>query len=153
MLNIFIPQRMREKFEQAKKEGCHCPLCGQYAQVYSRKISSAMAKNIIDLYKLYNSTPFGVEFFHYKEISNSHDMAKLEHWGLIERKPHVEGEKKSTGYWSITSKGIAFVDEGLEVLSKVFLYNNKVEGFSEETRSIQDCLGSKFNYTELMEGK
>jgi len=51
---------------------------------------------------------------------------------------------------SLTSEGVAFVTGQTTVPKHVFLVNGKREGFSDERASIRQCLGSKFNYDELM---
>jgi hypothetical protein len=43
-----------------------------------------------------------------------------------------------------------FVKHGREKPKNVFLYNNKIQGFSEETTTIKQALGDKFDFEELM---
>jgi hypothetical protein len=139
--------------EKAKQPGgCTCHSCGQHVQIYKRGITSAMAKNLVDLII---ASKANNGYVHYKMIQNSHDMAKLEYWGLIMRKPRSENDpesKKSSGYWKPTTKGIWFAKGRIKVPSKCFVYNNAPQGFSVEECVIQDCVKNKFNYKELMEG-
>jgi hypothetical protein len=81
------------------------------------------------------------------------DWSKLIFWGFIEPKP-VKREDGSdrAGWWRITDHGIAFVSGAIRVPAAVFLYNQVFYGFDSKTVSVQEALGKKFRYDELMAG-
>ena len=65
--------------------------------------------------------------------------------------PNTEdADKKNSGYWKITQKGIDFVNNKIQVPSHVHIYNGKVLGFADTTTNIIKSLGTKFSFYELM---
>lgn len=79
------------------------------------------------------------------------DFAKLAYWGLVEEKQLQESaDKRTSGYWRITTEGIKFVERKTKIKSHVKIYDSRFFGFSGEDVSIEDCLGEKFSYAELM---
>ncbi len=80
------------------------------------------------------------------------DYAKLRHWGLAELKPNDDDpSKKDSGLWRPTEKGRRFAYRQIRVPRYVYLYKNKVMGFSEETISIEEALKVSFDYDDLMQ--
>jgi len=79
------------------------------------------------------------------------DVPIARHWGLIEAKENVDDAKQTSGYWRLTQQGIYFVQGELTIPKYVRLYDNEALSFEGEHLTIQQCLGNKFNYTELME--
>jgi len=149
---------LRENF----KKGCECPTCGQRVQLYKRKINSGMALFLIGLYRLDNrydkENPGELHrnFFSNKEVmremnlsASSLDYSVMKHFGLIEPRA-AEGGKKNSGYWRLTHKGLLFTRWKARTPKYVFLYNNKIQGLSEETTTIKESLGDKFDFQELM---
>jgi len=82
------------------------------------------------------------------------DYSKLVCWGLIEESVDRKDDgNPDNGFYRITDAGVAFVENKIRVKRYVYLYNNvplEPENLDEETVSIQECLGSEFNYNELM---
>lgn len=134
------------------KDGAKCPCCDQFVKQYKRKINSTMAYALI----LMSKTPEWIHsesFFHNKNVPSSirGDLPKLRHWKLIDK--DETGKKDgnpNVGNYKITEKGISFVGKYISVPKYAYSYNNKIQGFSEETCKITDCLGNHFNYSELM---
>jgi len=150
---------LRANFEK----GCKCPCCDGSVKLYKRKLNSGMALFLIGLYKLTkeanNGSYVSVVFFSNKEImakmninTASLDYSVLKHFNLIDPRASEIG-KKDSGHWSITWKGLDFVEKNTTLVPKhVFLYNNKRQGFSDETITIKEALGEKFDFDELMKG-
>ena len=96
------------------------------------------------------------EFFSNKQVMNemgltasSLDYSVMKHFGIIE--PRIsEGGKKDSGYWRLTREGIDFVSNGKKVNKHVLIFDNKKQGFSDEFTTIQEALGDKFDFQELM---
>lgn len=138
--------------------GVKCPCCGQRVQLYRKNISATMAMNLINLYRCARAS--GVEnFYHVSQFhkqragSGGGDFAKLRYWELIEEMENDEEKpkkKRTSGFWRITPKGIAFVS-GQQVVQKYAqVYNMKVRGFEGAWVTIDECLSEKFNFSELM---
>lgn len=133
------------------KKGCNCPVCGQFVKRYKRKLNSGMARTLIAIYKHHKYHPVNVkDFLRSKKMQNNHDWTLLRYWGLIVEHENLDEKKKSSGVWSITTKGIHFVENRVRIASHVFIYNTKVEGFSLTDTNIVESLGKHFNYKELM---
>lgn len=137
------------------KKGIICEHCGQFAKLYYRTITSAMAYALILMHKKGDEDYFHIENY-LKEMNCPPairgDVPKLRFWGLIE--PKVEDREDGSnrnGYYRITRQGIKFVNNQLTIPSHVKIYNNKFYGYeSEKFVGITDCLKKKFNYNKLM---
>jgi hypothetical protein len=176
-MNMFQETTLAEarvELQSKLDKGTVCPCCDRHTQVYHRKITSAMAYGLILLYRATRlgfseleidkdlNMFFGIhieEYFKSLKIPSSirGDVPKLRYWELIT--PRMETSKSkdgnpNSGYYSITPKGTAFVTGNLLLPSHIKVYNNKMVGLSEKSKniSIQQALGSKFNYNELMGG-
>lgn len=143
-------------------DGAFCPCCEQLAKVYKRKLGSAMAfvLVLVDRHK-------GDEWIHIPSYINAQslkpvwaaavrgggDYAKLIHWGLLERAPNQEREDGSdrAGYYKITSAGRKFVRNKIRVPRHIWFYDGEpLNREDDETVSIGEALGDKFDYSELM---
>lgn len=132
-------------------KGCDCPVCTQFVRLWKQKINSQIAKCLISLYLISKSD--NKRWVHIlREIKPSNRMYSLARWwGLIEAKEyHGEDDKKSSGYWCLTIKGINFVENKIKIPKYALLFNNHFYKFSGEDVDISDALGQKFSYRELM---
>lgn len=124
--------------------------------MYERRIYSSMAAALIYFYRNFDPT----KFHHKRDLLKNNDLAttlgggdfaKLSYWGLIEEKPKEESEdKRTSGYWKISQRGIDFLGAKLRIPSHVRIYDGKVFGFTGDQVLVTDCLGKKFSYAELM---
>lgn len=135
-------------------DGHRCPLCTQYVKVYKRKIHASMAQAIILMYRHYVAT--GVEWIEIAAILPHRmvaDAAKLRYWGLIVEEPSYRSDgSERTGFWRLTDRGVAFV-RGQGIVKKYArLYDGRFLGHEGDMVDIKDCLGKKFDYSELMAG-
>ena len=153
-------QEAKEYLRENFTEGTGCPCCGQFVKLYKRKISSTASRMLIKL----NSFGVGENdgYHHVGELAKgicptgSGDFSKLSYWRLVEEKENIDGDKRNSGIWRITPRGVLFVENKLKIPSHVYIFNRKKmfsvgnRGFSEKTISIVDTLGKKFSYKELM---
>lgn len=141
-------------------DGVECPCCTQFVKLYKRKITSSMAYALILIYRYFKNHP-EKEYVHMNDYLNSieglpfaiksGDNAKLRYWGLMEEKPEVRDDGSTrAGYWKITELGKQFVEGDTAVQSHAKVFNSKSYGLEGELITIQDALGNKFNYDELM---
>ena len=141
-----VKKYLRESFN----DGCNCPACDQYVKLYKRKLYSTQARALIMLYFLNKKT----EWVHVRQIMEkiniSGDFAKLVYWELIIEKEKGKEDKKTSGLWKLTQKGKNFILNKSSVPKYVFIYNSKLQGFSNEQTTIKDALGDRFSYRELM---
>lgn len=135
-------------------DGCECPACGQHVQLYDYKLFATSAVALMRLYNL------GDGFHHISKFAEANDnygraphFAELRFWGLVEKMPNDDPNKKSSGFWRITDKGKQFADGIIKVQSRILVYNNTFQGFSDKSEEIdiKQALGNKFDYSELMQ--
>jgi hypothetical protein len=134
------------------REGArNCGECGRMMKVYQRRLSAPMAKGLIKLHFLHRRHP-DEKGFHISEIFRDRgDFAKLRFWGLIQELPNTETTKKSSGVWRITTEGKLFVTQNVWVPLYVTLrWGNEHVGFAGPRVKINETLGKKFDYEELM---
>jgi len=145
-------QYLRDNF----KDGVLCPCCNQNVKEYRRKLNSSMAYGLIILFKAQKRDGFNKYIKMNEEVarlnipSSNIEYSKLAYWGLIEEMPNTSEKKKNSGYWTITKKGIEFVNNRLLLPKYAKIYNKLCNGFEGEMISIKDSLNEKFNYTELI---
>jgi hypothetical protein len=81
------------------------------------------------------------------------DAVKLRFWELLEReKSERDDGSDRVGRYRITDLGEKFVEGGVAVPKYAYTYNQLLLRMSEQTITIQQALGKKFNYSELMRG-
>lgn len=135
-------------------DGIGCPCCGRLAKVYKRKLHTEMALFLIGLVKKYKENRDWVNIRDVipggdKSSKASSDGAYLVHWRLIEAQPKPQGGKKQ-GFYRPTERGIQFAEKKIRVPSHVALFDNKVVGWNDKLVYIDEALGDKFDYQELM---
>ena len=133
---------------------CKCPVCGQTVKLYPRKLSSALARFLIDIYNLTaDRKPDGRWINVSKDLivnSDHHitrDYSILRFWGLL------ESSAEDAGMWRITESGIAFVEGRMVAPQIAYVYNNHCVRLSETTTDFKGALGSKFGIPEIFEEK
>jgi len=148
----------RKLFFSELDRGTCCVLCGRHAKRYKRKLNSGMARMLIHLYRM--STDLPAEQDGWMHVSHvflglgrnavAQEYSKLRFWSLLEERPNDNPEIPGSGYWRVTSLGASFAQGHVSVPRHVYVYDNVCTGVSEERTTIQDALGDKFNYEELM---
>ncbi len=132
------------------KHGATCPVCLRPAKIYRRKLNSGMARSVILMY-----AKAGHGWLHvssYPDIS-SREEGKLAHWGLVEESSRKRADGGRGGWWRVTEHGAAFARGEVKVRSHILTtYNKGFLGYSGDLISIEQALGEKFDYEELMNG-
>ena len=128
-------------------EGARCPCCEQFAKVYERPLYGTQARDLILFYRAH-----GRDWGNAKMLGRSSaDFCKLRFWGLVEP---MEGERedgsKRVGIWRVTERGEKFIQRHVRVHRKVRLYDNRLLNRKGDQVGIDECLGKKFSYAELM---
>jgi len=132
-------------------KGSHCECCGQFVKLYKRKLNSGMAITLYQIWKYNKFSYVNVKsFLREQGFQNNHDWTLLRHWGFLEEKIEKDDIRKSSGVWRITPMGLKFIMNELETKKHVLLFDNKFQGWSDETTTMEQSLGNKFKYPELM---
>lgn len=138
--------------------GVECPCCSRLTKVYRRKLSANLAAFLADVATKYEGSAPEKRWFHINEDFNEFrkgcggDYTYLRFFGLFEQYPKDDfSDKSSTGLWRITDKGLQFVRGEIDVPVAYFVLNNRAIGHTEETTSIEQALGDKFELAELFD--
>ncbi len=150
---LFVQQNLRN--------GVSCPCCNQYCKLYKRKLNATMALALVMIYTHFKQHPhhtwlhvsaFLVKVKHDSTIAGG-DVVKLRYWGLLERAAGDRDDGSDrVGRYKITAIGNQFVEGKIAVPRYVYLYNQRLFRLSEEMTTIQEALGDRFNYGDLMKG-
>ena len=134
-------------------QGLRCPTCSSHLKRYHRTINSGMARALFELWNLSYHAP-DTEWWHHKQFDRfgSREVHKLVWWGFVRQKPHdpEDTSKKSSGMWKITEKGSKFACGAISVPLTAVVYQGSFESLEGDDHRIQDALGEKFDYRELM---
>lgn len=135
--------------------GVTCPVCSQYAKVYRRKVTGSMARSLIGLARHSQSD----EWFHLQQRLNdlratktSRDEAMLGYWRLIEEEVALRPDGGRSGWWRVTPLGRSFVAGQQCIFKYAYVYDSRLLHYDGPQVCIQEALGVKFNYAELMAG-
>ena len=146
-------------------EGFTCPACLRFGKTYWRKLNSSMAYCLILIHKFYRDhSEYERRFIHMNgyiaSLSNlpprmkaavRGDFCKLRFWGFIEGKDEFrEDGSERNGYWRITEAGHLFARGLTSAAARIQTYNDELLGMDDRRVTIQEALGKKFNYAELM---
>ena len=142
--------------------GAKCPCCTQFAKIYKRKMEASKALALI-LFCRQLPSPGG-EWTHiptflkrgggtHQEVLRSREWTRLRYFGLLEPRTDEpeDSKKKTSGFWRLTPLGMDFALRLERVPAYVTVYDERILSRSPETVSIDEALGKKFNYKELME--
>jgi hypothetical protein len=154
---------LRERFGK----GATCPCCNQFVKLYRRPFNYSMAVVLLLMERYYRRVGVSAEEWlhvpsYITEAVAYHprgavairggDWAKMKYWGLIEEKPEVRDDgSPRAGYWRMTPLGRQFATRAAKVASHVYIYNGEpMQKTADEQITIDDALGTHFNYADLM---
>lgn len=133
--------------------GMVCPCCDRFGKVHRRKINSSMAAVLIDMAK----RPVGewIDSRDYYGLDakpvRCMEIGKLRHYGFVEAKPLEPGQdQKDSGFWRVTTKGRLFAQGMIKVRPIAVTFDNRCLSREGDHVFIQECLGDRFSYPELM---
>jgi len=141
--------------------GARCPCCTQHTKIYKRNITSSMALFLLALVRESERDPaawihvptceFRASGPWAKKAAIRHDWGMLAYWKLIEQSDATPSSgAKTAGLWRTTQAGRDFAKERLKVPKYARVFDGRVLGLDGAHVGIQDALGTKFNYAELM---
>jgi len=146
-------EEARQEIWRKRRVGAYCPCCGQKCRVYRRTITAHAAAWLVVLVRLWRETGgqwIPVKTPELSRFTRGGDYAKLAHWGLIEQQVKGRAQTRQSGMWRPTSRGVAFVDDQERVPQYCHIYLNKVMEFTGVDITINQALGRKFDYNELL---
>lgn len=133
-----------------KQDGGHCPCCDRFGKMYRRRMNRTMAASLIWLQNAGDGW-IDVPKLAPKWVVRTNQLSTLKWWGLIERMPaDPTGKVKHTGLWRVTDAGSLFAMGITTAPAWVLTYNDEPIEFSTEQISIEDALGTGFDYRDVM---
>lgn len=130
---------LRQRVEQ----GANCPCCGRFTKVYNRKINAGMAMSLFLIYK-----KAGLDWLYLPANipATSREEGKLRYWGLLFE------DKTRSGWWRVSPLGEEFIRKGVCVRKYARVYDGRCLSTFGPLVNFKQCLGTRFNYRELMAG-
>lgn len=134
-------------------EGHDCPVCTQFAKVYRFHINASQAVAAIRIWRKAGTEWADVSAMGLPHGLHAH-LSKLRFWGILEKPSELRRDDGSNrvGIWRITSLGESWIRGETTVPSHARIYNNRCLGLVGEPTTIQQALGKRFDYSELMAG-
>ena len=146
---------LRGRIDSKLDDGIRCPCCDKYVKRYRRKFNASMARSLIWLVREWQA---GRHTAGWIDVPNSaprwllrtNQLPTVRWWGLIERADNEDETVKHSGWWRPTRKGELFAEHRIMIPKTAITYNGEVTGFDDELCWVDECLGVKFNYSDLM---
>lgn len=148
-------KQIQSLFPLDKRKGYKCECCGQFIKLYSRHFNCNMGLALIYLYKNRDKGFIHLENSMVADgFKRCGDASYMLHYYLIEAMPEKRKDKSPrNGHYRISGRGILFVEGNMKVQERFLTFNNKCEGFEGEEITIQQALGKRFSFEELMSEK
>jgi hypothetical protein len=138
----------RDWLRRRLEDGEHCPCCTQFAKVYRRKITSTSARALITMFRA------GAQYEpkHLPTVlgRKQADETKMAYWGLIQEESAQRSDGGRAGWWQITELGVEWIHGRVAMPRYARIYDGRCLALVGEPTTIQDCLGTRFNLSELM---
>lgn len=149
-----VLSRMRSNWRATiENDGGYCPCCDKWGKISPFPMTEIMALGLLWMSRAptdewgWVSTPLHAP----RWMLRGKSFTTMHRWGLIEQAQRSEDPaRKRDGLWRVTDKGRNFIAGEFTIPKKVYIYNNQVEGFSEEHVSFKDCFGKHFDYGAVM---
>ena len=150
-------------------DGGYCPVCERWGKVNSVRLTGSMVRALGWLYKEMQVT--GEQWINIpteapKTVMRSYSVTSFKYWGFVEPRPklakvvqlpRVRGQKRepqvktrTSGYWTVTDAGRAFLTNQVRVPDRAFVYADAVQGYGLDTVSAKEVMDRKFDYDSMM---
>lgn len=134
-----------------------CPCCKRKARVSPLKVHSTLAEMLCKLYRAsiringVADSYVHLTQFPASKTTSGRDFSIVHHWGIAEpMKASPDENKRSSGMWRLTQKGVEFVNGRLAIPRNAFVFDNRVVDYSQENVTIHTALGDDFDWFELI---
>lgn len=157
----YVLNELREPLMKAaeSRKTNDCPLCNQSVHINKDKQTDSSTKNLLNLYYLTKESP-DIEYFPSHKFCKGRNgagrfAALRYHDFIIESVANKEstndGQKKNTGLWKLTDKGIDYCEGRIKIPKYILTYNRKFIGTDGPLMSIDEFLNEQFHYRKLMD--
>lgn len=131
-------------------EGGRCPCCDRWGKINGHAIIETMALSLLWLYKQPVDDNGFVDTKKAPAWMLKGKYSLLRHWGLITKADTQNEKTKGEGLWQVTPLGHQFLRNEVSIPKKIYIYDNLVQGFSDETIHFAQCFGKHFDYQQVM---
>lgn len=147
----------RSQLRELAYGGTRCPCCTRNVRVFRRKLTSVAARAIVALYEEHT-----LSYGHMQDVARKRlpDVAGQagylllsQHFGLIEEERRRRPDGGRVGYWRVTPLGAAWLRGEETVPLYADIYDGRCLGLHGDLVTVQDVLGSHFNFAELVGAK
>jgi len=146
----------RDRLMGMLDEGARCPCCDKFARRYRRRFNSTMTRSLIWLVREWQDSGRGwvdVPKIAPRSIVRSNQLPTVRWWGLAERPANTDDPRlKHSGLWRPTESGIEFALRRAKIPPIAVTYDGTVERLEGRPVGVDETLGVKFNYAEIMSG-
>lgn len=148
---ILTVKEARKYVQEHRHEGLECMVCDQHVEEYRWPLYSTAVTALILLDRLGASQDFvhSRNLKQFRRYKGQGDCSRLAKWGLVEEERTRRPDGGRSGYWKLTELGRRFLAGTTSVPKYIWVYNNKVEGRSDEQVWIEEALGKKFSLREI----
>ena len=129
-------------------KGGNCPCCDRYGKIYCYGITGSMVHSLFRFLHLCAESKYN-DGDGWVIISAAKDIY-LQRYRAHSKLKWFEFLEQDKGQWRITNTGLSFL-KGFPAPRKVFVYDDKVLGFSKDTMTASEARGRTFDYQKLME--
>lgn len=145
----------RELLKERRDHGVDCPVCGQLAKVYKRKLTESMVRVLYELgarNRGWDDWPKS-EWVHINaEIpQRARDFSTTAFFKLAEEELSRRPDGGRAGYWRITDEGVHFLKGEIGVAKYALIYDGEVLGYEGKTVTVDD-VAPEFDLADLMQG-
>lgn len=144
-------EEARADLIESLEKGAHCPCCGQFAKIYKRALNKTHVEALRLLYEAGGTEKFvhGTEVLKGSQAATGGNIGLLGNFLLVVEEENRDGDRKSSGYWRVTTEGRDFLRGELGIAKYARSYNGEVIGYEGQTVYVTD-VDPKFSYSDLM---
>jgi len=137
----------RNQVQENRRTGVKCPCCDQMAREWRHSMVGVAVASLVRLVAMYEGEPIHLDQFYVNKKDRNFPTLKC--WDLVEPGINEDTQKKASGMFYPTLRGIRFAAGEIHVPEYVWTYNKEVIGVEGRLVSVFDVLGNKFDYKEL----
>lgn len=129
------------------EKGAKCPVCRRTAKINKQKCDSGMASTLLKMYRAGAAD----DFVKVPDLpGDTHKGSQLAWWGLVEELKVKREDGGRAGWWKLTPFGARFAMREVSISKYAHVWDARVLKHSGPQQTIDDCLGDRFSWNELM---
>lgn len=145
-------ERTKKYLEDNRKDGVECPACGVFYREYKWTFYSTAARGLILLNRLGGAEDyvFTGDLKQKYGFKGQGDCSRWRFFGLATEDRDRKSNTGRAGYWKLTPLGVDFINGRATIPKKVYVVHSKPTRSEGPHVTVQQALGKRFDYDELM---